>query len=71
MMTTSLSVTEMRANVLKSRGHVAKQEGIVQRLTAQGHADMARDAAELLETMKDHLEVEITMLTRLEHGADP
>lgn len=68
MMAASLSVSEMRANVLKSRNHVAKQEGIVERLTAQGHTTMVADAAALLETMRGHLEIEAAMLARMEDG---
>ena len=55
----------LEGNIALSRGHIAKQNVIVARLTAQGHAEMAEQATSLLATMHQHLEQELQMLARM------
>ena len=68
-MVEKLTLERLVANIEQSHGHIAKQEQIIERLTRQGHVEMAEQAKSVLKVMNGHLTTEIDMLDRMEAQA--
>jgi len=60
------ALKQCKENLALSYTHIAKQEGIIRRLTSEGHMAMADQAVEVLATMNGHVKVEVDMVARLE-----
>ena len=61
-----MSVQSLRDNVAKSREHISKQDVIIARFHELGNTALAAEASAILETMHEHLALEVDMLARRE-----
>ena len=62
MMPYDVTTVQLEANIVLSRGHVARQHAVIARLAEEGHPENLATAKALLRIMHGHLAAEVDML---------
>lgn len=65
MALSGMTTAQLEANIALSRGHIAKQQALIDRLVEQNHPENLATAKAILDTMHGHLANEVEMLARM------